>query len=204
MLSAAFAQQSSLLESSRVPALSRASRVSAAELTCLLTCGALAALAIGFLHLSLRMPGHAILRGALPMALGLAFVPRHWAGTVMAFACAASAAVMSALHMGTFPSTAILSVVALGPVLDIALLGEARGWRLYGRFIAAGIVANLVAFALKMVGVQFGMEALGGSGQFLRLGWLAVVSYIVCGALAGFLGAAACFRAGGDDDLRRN
>jgi hypothetical protein len=204
MLSTTFAPQLSLRQSSRVPTLSRSAGMSAAELACLVACGALAAVAIGVLHMSLRLPGHAILRGALPMALGLAFVPRHWAGTVMAFACAASAAAMSALHMGTFPSTAILSVVALGPVLDVALLGESRGWRLYGRFIAAGVVANLIAFVLKMAGVQFGMEALGGSGQFLRLGWLAVVSYIVCGALAGFLGAAACFRARGTDDLRRN
>jgi hypothetical protein len=178
--------------------------MSTTELACLLACGALAAVTIGALHLSLRVPGHAILRGALPMTLGLALVPRHWAGTIMAVGTGITAAAMTFANIGSFPSTAILSVFALGPVLDVALLGKSTGWRLYGRFIAAGVVANLFAFALKMAGVQIGIDALGGSGQFLRLGWLAVVSYIICGALAGFLGAAACFRARVGDDLRRH
>lgn len=208
MLANTFAPQLSLRESSRVPPVSRAAGISAAELACLLACGAMAAAAVGWLHLSLRVPGHAILRGALPMAFGLALVPRHWTGIIMAIGAGVTAAAMNFAHIGTFPSTAILSVLALGPVLDVALLGNSTGWRLYARFVIAGVFANLVAFALKMAGVQLGLEALGGSGQFMRLGWLAVASYICCGALAGFLGAAACFRATPrgypDDDLRRN
>ena len=202
MLTTAFAPQVGLRDSSRLPSMSRSTGISAAELACLLACGALAAAAIGLLHLSFRMPGHAILRGALPMALGLALVPRRWAGIIMAIGTGITAAAMSFAQIGTFPSTAILSVLAFGPILDFALVGQSKGWRLYGRFVVAGVVANLSSFALKMAGVQLGMEALGGSGQFLRLGWLAVVSYILCGALAGFLGAAACFRVRVGDDLR--
>ncbi len=206
MLARAFAPQLSVRASSRLPAISRAAEISAAELACLLVCGALAALAIGFLHLSLRVPGHAILRGVLPMAAGFALVPRRWAGTVMAVGAGITSAAMSAMHIGSFPAPAMLSVFALGPVLDVALLGRPTGWRLYARFVVAGAVANLLAYVLKVAGIQLGVEMGGGGGrEFMRFAIHTVLSsYILCGALAGYLGAAACFRARGDDDLRRN
>jgi hypothetical protein len=206
MFASTFAPQLSLQESSRVPALSREAGISVAEFACLLTCGALAAMAIGLLHLSLRVPGHAILRGVLPMTLGLALVPRRWAGTVMAIGAGITAVAMSAVHIGRFPAPAMLSVLALGPVLDVALLGQPTGWRLYARFVIAGAVANLLAYAFKVAGVQLGIEMFSGGGrEFMRLALHTVIaSYILCGAVAGFLGAAACFRGRGGDDLRRN
>ena len=76
----AFATRSNLRTASRLPTLSSEAKVSAAELATLLACGALAALAIGLLHLQFRVPGHAILRAVLPMAFGLALVPRRSAG----------------------------------------------------------------------------------------------------------------------------
>ena len=205
MLASAFALQPSLRESSRLPAISRAAGISAAELACLLACGAMAAFAIGFLHLSLRVPGHAILRGVLPMAMGLALVPRRWAGIMMAIGAAITSTTMGALQVGSFPPTAMLSVLALGPVLDLALLGsESKGWRLYLRFAIGGAVANLLALALKIAGVQLAIE-MGGGGQFARFGWpVLLASYILCGALAGLVGAIVWFRVRDKDDLRRN
>src|SRR5262249_33124900 len=142
------------------------------------------------LHMSFRVPGHAILRGALPMAMGLAFVPRRWAGIVMSIGAGATATAMSAVQVGSFPATAMLSVLALGPILDLAFLGAAKGWRLYLRFAVAGAVANLLALALKVAGVRLSIE-MGGGGQFLRFSWPVIVaSYIACGALAGLIGAA--------------
>jgi hypothetical protein len=204
MLTTAFARKLSLQNSSRLPAISGAARISAAELACLLACGAMAALAVGLLHLSLRVPGHAILRGVLPMAMGLAFVPRRSAGIIMAIGAGVTGTVMSAGQIGNFPPTAMLSVLALGPVMDIALLGRANGWRLYARFIIAGVVANVLAYALKVVGVQLSIE-MGGGGQFMIYGLPVILaSYIFCGALAGFIGAAVWFRTRVEDDLRRN
>jgi hypothetical protein len=189
-----FATQVSLRESSRVPSISRSAGISVAELTCLLACGALAAAAIGFLHISFKVPGHAILRGALPMAMGLAFVPRRWAGIIMSISAGATATAMSAVQVGSFPSTAILSVLVLGPILDLAFFGRAAGWRLYARFAFAGAFANLLALALKAAGVQLSIET-GSGGQFLQFSWPVILaSYVACGALAGFIGAAACFR----------
>jgi hypothetical protein len=204
MLATAFAPQMSLRNSSRVPVISRAAGISATELLCLLACGGLAAVAVGFLHLSFRVPGHAILRGALPMSLGLALVPRRLAGVVMSIGAGITSTAMSVGHVGIFPPTAMLSVLALGPVLDVAMLGQSKGWRLYARFVIAGAAANLLAFVLKMAGVTLAIEAVRGGGQFQGFGSMAVVSYFLCGALAGLLGAVVWFRIRVDDDLRRN
>jgi hypothetical protein len=205
MQSIVFAPQSSLRASSRLPALSRSASVSAMEVACLVACGVLAALAIGFLHHSLRMPGHAIIRGALPMAMGLALVPRRSAGTVMAIGAGITAAGLTAMNVGSFPVPAMLSVLVLGPVLDVALIGQSTGWRLYVKFVLAGAIANLLAYALKVAGVWLGIGIFSGGGYFARLSLAAVIaSYVLCGALAGLLGAAVCFRARGGDDLRRD
>jgi hypothetical protein len=197
MFANAFAPQLGLRDSSRVPVISRSARISVTELACLLAFGTLAALTVGLLHLSFQVPGHAILRGVLPMSMGLAFVPRRWAGIIMSIGAGVTATAMSAAQLGTFPATAMLSVLALGPVLDLALLGGSKGWRLYARFVAAGAAANLLALALKLVGVQLSIEMAGG-GQFLRFSRpVLLASYVMCGALAGLIGAAACFRARG-------
>jgi uncharacterized membrane protein YgcG len=230
MLSSTFAPQIGLRESSRLPTLSRGAGISAAELACLAVCGVLAAFAVGFIHLSLRVPGHAILRGAVPMAMGLALVPRRWAGIIMAIVAGTTATAMSAAHVGVFPATSMLSVLALGPVLDLALLGKPLGWQLYARFAAAGAVANLLAFGLKFAGLQLGIETGGrgggggggfggggygggrgfgggggmGGGQVMSFGWTALLSFLLCGALAGLISGAIWFRARVHDDLRRN
>src|SRR6478752_6707545 len=102
MLAAVLAPQIGLKDSSRLPSLSRTAAITAAELACLLLCGALAALAVGLFHLQLRIPGHAILRGAFPMAMGLALVPRRGAGMMMAIAAGITATAMSAAHVGIF------------------------------------------------------------------------------------------------------
>src|SRR5215813_10373728 len=189
MLNSAFAPQLGLKGSSRLPSLSRSTGITAAELACLLVCGALAALAVGLVHLQLRVPGHAILRGAFPMAMGLALVPRRLSGLVMAIGAGITSTAMSAAHVGTFPATSMVSILALGPILDLALLGRSSGWRLYSRFAAAGATANLLAFALKLAGFRLEIETGGaggggnggggGGGQMLQFGWMALVSFLI-------------------------
>ena len=97
MLDAVFAPQIGLKDSSRLPSISRSTSITAAELACLIVCGAIAALAVGLLHLQIRVPGHAILRGAFPMAPGIALVPRRGAGLIMAIAAGITATAMSAV-----------------------------------------------------------------------------------------------------------
>ena len=193
-----FTANQDLRTASRLPTLAGAARISAAELAALLACGALAALAVGLVQLSLRVPGHAILRGVLPISMGLALVPRRSAGMVMAFGAALTAAAMSWGNVGRFPAAAVLSILALGPVLDLALMGKAQGWRLYLRFAIAGAVANLLAFAARVGTAYFGWE-LSGSRTFMSFWSGALGSFILCGAVAGLVGAAVWFRSRSDE-----
>jgi hypothetical protein len=199
----AFATKPTLRTASRLPTLSREARVSAAELTCLLACGALAVLCVAiFQQMRLPIPGNSILRAVLPMAMGLALVPRRSAGTVMAFGAGLTAAAMSLGHVGRFPPAAVISVVVFGPVLDAALAGQPSGWRLYARFAAAGALANLLAFAVRFATSWLGWD-LAGSRQFTDFWLSALPSFVLCGALAGLVSAAVWFRLRVDDDLRR-
>jgi hypothetical protein len=203
----AFAAKPSLRAASRLPSLSGDARLSLAEVACLLACGSLAALAVGMVRIPLGIPGHAILRGVLPMALGLAVVPRRSAGMIMSLGAVISAGGLVWGGLDRFQPAALLSILALGPVLDIAVAGRPTGWRLYLRLAAAGAVANLMAFALRF-GMAFSGWQLAGSRHFLSFASLALLSFMLCGAVAGLVSAAIWFRllpsSEQDHDLRRN
>jgi hypothetical protein len=206
-----FASKPSLKTASRLPALSDEMRISAVEIACLLGCGILAAVAIGFGNQIIRgVPGHAILRGVLPIALGMALVPRRSAGITMSLSAGLTAAFMGWQGIGRFQPAAVLGVVLLGPVLDAALTGRPQGWRLYARFIAAGTIANLLAFATRFGLAYVGWQAGGGGGGgggggrvFMSFWSWALGSFLLCGALAGLISAAIWFRLRDADDLRR-
>jgi hypothetical protein len=175
-----------LLAASRLrPWISAPDAARAADWCLLLSAGSAAALASGLLDLNLRMPGHAILRVVVPMGLGLALVPRRGAGVLMGVAALFTAMGLrvagcsgDGLSLG-----ALTSLVAAGPLLDVALRRTTGGWRLYAAFAAAGLVSNLLAF-----GVKFAAKATGFEGGSKPLGaWLmqAPFTYVICGALAG-------------------
>jgi hypothetical protein len=183
----------SLKEASRLPVLSRDAKVSAAEIALLVACGALAAIAVGMLHSQIRVPGHAILRAVVPMALGLSLVPRRSSGIVMATGAGATAAVMLLNGIGRFQPGALVSLLALGPVLDVALIGRPTGWRLYTRFISAGVAANCAAFITRFALALLGYRLQGGR-QFMEFWQTALGSFALCGAVAGLVSAALWFR----------
>lgn len=180
-----------LKRSSRLPELvSSSDRISWLEIAALVACGALAVFAI---HLSWRVPGHAILRAVFPMAAGLAVVPRRSAGLVMTLSAALTGRMLHWGDFGEIQPAALASLLARGPMLDLATLGAPVGWRLYSRFVAAGIAANLVAFTTRTIMAALGYET-PGSHQMERLGWLVPASFVLCGAVAGLVSAIAWFR----------
>lgn len=189
----AFAANPNLRRASRLPTLSETSQVSLAEIACLLVCGGLAVFAIGFIHVPLRIPGHAILRGVLPVAMGLSLVPRRSAGSVTAIGAAFTSAALSSFGVGRFPPAAMLSAIALGPILDFALAGATRGWQLYARFALGGAAANLLAFAARY-GLAIAGWDFADSRQFVSFWSIALVSFTLCGAAAGLLSAVVWFR----------
>jgi hypothetical protein len=198
-----FAAKSNLQSASRVPGVASDAGVSVAEIGCLLACGAASALAVGLIHRSMGVPGIAILRGLLPLALGFALVPRRSAGTVMSTGAAATAAILMGAHVGEFQVPALAGILSLGPVLDLALAGHPQGWRIYFRFAAGGVVANLIAFSSKLVAAFFGWH-FPGSGRVNHFWSISLGSFLLCGAAAGLISAVIWFRARVADDLRRS
>src|SRR5215471_14047296 len=91
-------QNKALLEASRLRALVHGGeRATWVELATLVGLGVCAALASTLLDFKLRIPGHAVLRAIVPIALGLALVPRRGAGSVIT---AAALVALAALRAG--------------------------------------------------------------------------------------------------------
>ena len=182
-----------LVSAGRFPGLSHAGqRVSALELATLISCGVFAALATAIIDTPWQLPGQSIVQSVLPMALGLALVPRRVAGSVMGVG---SILTVAGLRLGGFHGVgpgAMTSLFLTGPMLDAALWSARSGWRLYVRILIAGLATNELAFA-----VRFGTKLLSGdtSGGRRLANWLpqAIWSYPLCGVVAGFIGALAWF-----------
>jgi len=70
-------------------------------------------------------------------------------------------------------------------VLDLALLYARSGWTIFLRCLAAGMAANRIAFAVRF------LVGGGGGGRGSSTGdlLLRISSYVICGALAGLMGA---------------
>lgn len=188
----AFAMKPQLQSASRLPQIATSARISQAELACLFACGAVAALCVGMIHLPVRLPGHAILRGALPMALGFALVSRRLSGSVMSLSATMVSAAMATGGIGRFPPAALLSVAILGPALD-ALVTDVKSRQVYLRFALAGAGANLIAFAARLAMTSLGWD-LPGAQQFTSFWSFALLSFLLCGAFAGLLSSAIWFR----------
>jgi hypothetical protein len=164
------------------------------EVLALIGSGVLAALAIAFIHLQLRVPGHAILRATLPIVLGVALAPRRFAGTIAGLASAASVGLFAAGGVGNLSPAAVASLLAIGPAIDLATIGvRTAGPSLYLRFAAAGLLANLFAFAVRWSTAWFGLDA-GRPHAMEQIGLAAFVSYAACGIAAGLISGAMCFR----------
>jgi hypothetical protein len=170
------------------------SRMTAREMAILLAAGLLAAAAVALVSPSWRMPGSAILRAGLPMVLGVALVPRRMSGTVMGVGAFAGWAALVLGGWGHWQPAAVVSLVSLGPAIDLAL-GPATptGWRLYLRFALAGALANAAAFGVRAGTSLIGLDSPGGH-NVARFGLMVFLSFVACGAVAGLLGAAAGFR----------
>jgi hypothetical protein len=180
-----------LAESSRVG--SAAARLAAsplAEIALLLLLGAASSYLTLSIDMDLRIPGHSIVRAVFPLALGLALVPRRNAGFV-----AGLGALLGAVAIGGWPSPlgpgALTSLALTGPILDLAVRGARTCRGVYAGLALGGLAANLVAF-----GVRLAAKMSGETGRRPLSSWWpeAIVTYSICGAVAGLLGALVWFR----------
>jgi hypothetical protein len=177
------------------PAVGVRDGLSLREVAILVAAGVVAAVAVALVAPGMRLPGSAILRAGVPLAVGLALVPRGGAGTIATFGCLVGAGILSLLGVGRWQPASLVGLVALGPALDLVLAGQPpSGVWLYGRCAVAGALANGLAFAVRVGTAAAGLE--GGGGRMLaRLGPSVLVSFLVCGLVAGLIGGLVAFRA---------
>jgi hypothetical protein len=193
MFSRLLAVEPFLVDSGRFPSLSdKAGRVRAAELGCLFVMGTLAAVAAHLVELKLRIPGHAIVRVIFPIALGLALVPRRGAGLTMGTVGLGVSLLISVGRFGAPGWGATTSLVLSGILLDQVACRARAGWQLYVGLAVAGCLTNLAALAVK-AGTKFsGLDP--GLGHWHTWWPRAVISYPLCGLIAGLVCAAVLFR----------
>ncbi len=172
------------------------SRISAAELGLLGLLGASAAWASAFVKTGWGVPGHNILLVIFPMATGMALVPRRGSASVVGASGVAAGGLFTLFGPHGLGSGALAGLAMLGLALDAALRGARCGRGVYLRLAAAGLGANLAAFA-----VRAGHKLAGDAARPWDLWWPeAVVTYPACGLLAGLISAAVWFRASARQD----
>ena len=168
--------------------VSRDQPASLVEVAALFGFGVLAAIASECLEFGLRIPGHAILRVVFPMALGLALVPRRGAGSIMGLSALGAGLLLRTTHFpaARFSLGALTSLTLTGPLLDMSLRHATRGWRMYISFGLAGLMSNTAALLVRGGAKFLGLEHMGARPL---MEWLppALVSYTVCGAVAGVI-----------------
>lgn len=177
---------------SRVAGWMTGTREGVRDVAVLAAMGAMSAAAVTLLDFGLGVPGHAIVRGVLPVALGLALVPRRRAGFVMGTGAVSFLAVLPLLGVALPGLGAMASLCAIGPLLELAL-GQGRERRhVYVALALAGLVANEVAFVARVAPTLLGFG--GGPRNMARWWPLAVFTYPASGIVAGLLGAVVLFR----------
>lgn len=173
-------------------------RIAYSQAVVLMLAGALAALVVAFVPLPLRIPGHAILKVAVPIVCGVATVPRPFAGSMAGIWVAVVICVLEASGIRHVPTAALVAALAIGPAIDLAVVGF-RGMRLsvYLRFAIAGLLANLLAFFVRWGTSSLGFDA-GQLHRMSEIGVVAFISFALCGILAGIVSAMIFFRNGGE------
>jgi hypothetical protein len=187
-----FAPHDGLVAAARFSPRARAERISAVELLLLLACGALAAAVVGYVKLSLRIPGHSIVLASLPMVLGLSLAPRRLAGSVMSAGAVGTAWLLSAGGGVTYGAGAFVSLALVGPMMDVAVRHTRGGWRVYAALVLSGMAANLLALGSRAAFKILGLDAVD-TRPFDSWWVQASITYTLSGAIAGLLGALCWF-----------
>lgn len=175
----------------RFPSLARSGQhLSMAELLLLLSCGAASAAAVGYVKLSLGIPGHSIVLAALPLVCGLSLAPRRFAGSMMSAAAMGTAWWLSVLGV-SYGSGAFVSLTLLGPMMDVAVRHARTGWRVYAALVLSGVATNLLALGSR---ASFKVLGLDPGARPFDSWWLqASLTYTLSGVVAGLLGALCWF-----------
>jgi len=167
-------------------------RAAAVEIAALIIAGAAAA-GLSFFLGGWKIPGSAIVQAVLPMAAGLALVPRQRAGLLMGTSAVATTFVLASCGFGHATPSTYARLFLFGLCLDFSAARVGTRWHVWLAFIVAGLAANLLGFGFKLLAAQCGWEGWGGRG--LLSPWPArLASFAICGAIAGGICGMVFFR----------
>jgi hypothetical protein len=112
----------------------------------LLVCfGIIAGISVSNLKLSIGIPGHAIIKVMIPMALGLSLAPARSAGSIMGISGLITAFIGQTLTEGPGTGTgAYTSLVCTGVLMDFTLYFANTGWKLYTGLMVSGLIAKWI------------------------------------------------------------
>jgi hypothetical protein len=188
-----FVVHDGLIGATRFPSLARPRHaISVGEILLLLACGTASAAAVAFVRLSLGIPGHSIVLAAVPMVLGMSLAPRRLAGSLMSAGALATASLLTTIGGVRYGAGAIVSLLLLGPMLDVALRRAHGGLRVYAALVVAGVATNLLALASRAMPKLLGLD-LPGTRPFDSWWLQASITYTLSGVAAGLLGALCWF-----------
>lgn len=159
----------------------------------LLACfGILAGIAVSQIKLSFGIPGHAIVKIMIPMAIGLSLAPVKSAGAIMGISGLFSAFICEILTNSTGTGTgAFTSLVCTGVLMDLTLYFANTGWKLYSGLMISGLIANMIALYVRS-GFKFFFKI--NIIDFNTWHQTAAFTYPICGLLAGLICALVVFK----------
>lgn len=146
--------------------------------------GVVAACALALVPTPIRVPGHAILKAALPIAGGMALVARPMAGTIASASGLFTSAILLLLGVGHLSTAGLVSLIAFGPAVDLALRNASGKWHTLFLLTFAGLAANLLAFGVRWGSAFYQNDLLHSLGS-RQLVASAFLSFAVCGLAAG-------------------
>ncbi len=148
------------------------------------SCGISAALLLVLVHPSLRIPGSAILRAMIPLALGYYLSKDRNIGFVMSL-FAAGALTITPLFSITPKISPTAALLLIGPLLDLASrIASHRPKFAILAFGLAGGSANSIAFLFRANIVD---SLLGEDHQLQSFGIGVFMSFVLCGVLSGLV-----------------
>jgi hypothetical protein len=100
---------------------------------------------------------------------------------------------LSALGSASFGSGSSVSLLLIGPMMDVAVRHARGGWRVYGALVLAGVATNLLALGSRAAFKVLGLDLAAAARPFDSWWLQASVTYTLSGVVAGLLGALCWF-----------
>jgi hypothetical protein len=106
----------------------------------------------------------------------------------MSAGAVSTAWLLTATGGASFGSGSSVSLLLIGPMMDVAVRHARSGWRVYAALVLSGVATNLLALGSRAAFKVLGLD-LAGARPFDSWWLQASVTYTLSGLVAGLVGA---------------